>query len=331
MSTPQRSRVSILIPAFNEEDNVVPMYEALCQAAAADPDTDFEFLFIDDGSTDRTFERLEALHDADPRVKAVRLSRNFGSHIGVCVALEYASGAAGIIMPCDLQDHPREIHRFLEKWREGYQVVWGARASRQDRSLDVFFSKLFAWFVRKVCMPHYPANGTGSFCLMDRKVMDALRRYPERNRMTFGLILNTGFRQVFIPYDRDRRNRGASKYSLERKIKLFVDVLVSFSYAPIRLATWTGLTLAALSILYTLYIGLYKILYGIPVAGWTTLLVAILLLGGVQLMFLGILGEYLWRILDDVRRRPLYHVWETVGAVAQRGEPCPPVAGGNRP
>ncbi|WP_243313793.1 glycosyltransferase family 2 protein [Fundidesulfovibrio agrisoli] len=305
--------VSMLIPAYNEEDNVLLMHQALVEAAGILPEFDFEFLFIDDGSSDRTFERLESIHEIDPRVKVVRLTRNFGSHAAVSVGLDYASGDAGVIIPCDLQDHPREVGRFLEKWREGYHVVWGMRAERKDRALDVFFSRAFAQIIRRIAIPDYPSNGTGSFCLMDRKVMDALRSYPERNRMTFGLILTTGYRQVFIPYNREERRHGVSKYSLGRKIKLLLDAVVSFSSTPIRMATWTGVALAIVSVLYALYIAVYRMFYDIPVQGWTTLLVAVLLLGGVQLMVLGMLGEYVWRTLDDVRRRPLYLVWESRG------------------
>jgi len=313
MSSEKHKLVSFIIPAFNEDANIAPMHEALSQAAASEPELDFEFLFIDDGSTDRTFERMADIQREDSRVKVIRLSRNFGSNAGVSVGLDFASGDAGVIIPCDLQDHPRELNRFLEKWREGYHVVWGTRAQRGDNPLDVLFSRLFAMLIRRIAIPDYPSNGTGSFCLMDRKVMDALRRYPERNRMTFGLTLGTGFRQVFIPYNRGERQHGVSKYSFGRKIKLLLDAVISFSYAPIRVATVSGVVLAIVSMLYAVYIGCYRLLFDIPVPGWTTLLVAVLLVGGVQLIVLGMLGEYLWRTLDDVRRRPLYLVWETRG------------------
>jgi dolichol-phosphate mannosyltransferase len=240
--------------------------------------------------------------------------------------LDFASGDAAVIIPCDLQDHPREISRFLVKWREGYHVVWGVRSSRQDDAQDVLFSKLYARIVRLIAMPDYPLTGTGSFCLIDRKVMDALRCFPEHNRVTFCLILSMGFRQIQIPFDRGARRSGKSKYTLGRKLKLFMDVAVSFSSAPIRLATVTGIIFALLGIIYAVYLALSHLFGGVPVPGYTSLMVVIMFFGGIQLIVLGILGEYLWRALDDVRRRPLYLVWQTVGLLPRPGD----VAGENR-
>ena len=309
----KRKLLSIMIPAYNEENTLPDMYEALRKESQYF-DMDCEFLFIDDGSTDHTFELLERLHGQDPRVKAIRLSRNYGSHVGVSVGMDFASGDAAVIVPCDLQDHPREIGRFLEKWREGYHVVWGVRTTREDRHRDVFFSRLFATIMRRIAIPNYPPNGTGSFRLLDRKVVDAMRRYPEHNRMVSGLILTLGFRQIQVPYERGKRCAGESNYSTSKKIKLLIDCVVSFSTTPIRMASLAGFALAGASILYALYATLGRLLSGSPVPGYTSIIVIILMLGGVQLVVLGVLGEYLWRALDDVRHRPLYLVWETRGS-----------------
>lgn len=310
--SPERQLLTIMIPAFNEENNLAAMYEALCEAAPT-LGMDCEFLFIDDGSTDGTFQCLEALHTRDPRVKVVRLAHNFGSHIGASVGLDYASGDAAVIVPCDLQDHPREIRHFIEKWREGYQVVWGVRATRGDKPADVLFSNVFAKLIRRIAIPNYPPQGSGSFCLMDRKVVETLRRYPEHNRMISGLILTCGFSQTQVFYERGVRLSGESKYSLGKKVKLLIDCVVSFSNMPIRLASLCGFCLAVLSFIYAFIAACDRLIYGSPVPGYTSIIVIVLLLGGMQLIVMGVLGEYLWRALDEVRRRPLYVVWETRG------------------
>jgi polyisoprenyl-phosphate glycosyltransferase len=304
---------SVVIPVYNEHENVRPMHEALRALAEAEPTVEWEFLFIEDGSTDDTFAILAELNRTDPRVKVVRLSRNYGSHTGAAAGLQFASGDAAVIMAGDLQDHPREISRFLAKWREGFHVVWGVRATRQDGRLNKLLSGLFASFIRRIALPDYPAKGTGSFCLLDRKVIDALNAFPERNRMTFGLILTAGFRQIQIEYDRLERHSGVSKWSLRRKAKITVDTVVSFSNLPIRLTSILGIVIAILSFLYATYLTADTLIYGRAVEGWTTTVVLILMLGGLQLFALGMLGEYLWRVCDEVRRRPLFLVHEVTG------------------
>jgi glycosyltransferase involved in cell wall biosynthesis len=304
---------SIIVPVYNESENVRALHAALAAMAGEEPLIDWEFVFIEDGSTDNTFQMLCSLNADDPRVKVVRLSRNYGSHTGVAAGLRFVSGDACVIMAGDLQDHPREIHRFLAKWREGFHVVWGVRGSRQDSRLSILLAKLFSIFIRKVALPNYPPAGTGSFCLLDRKVIDALNTFQERNRMTFGLILTAGFRQTQIEYDRLKRNLGVSKWSFTRKINLIVDIIVSFSAWPIRTASFLGLTISMLSILYGAFLAIGYMKYGQAVEGWTTIVVLISMLGGVQLFLLGMFGEYLWRVCDEVRGRPLFVVQEVTG------------------
>jgi polyisoprenyl-phosphate glycosyltransferase len=304
---------SVIIPVFNERDNVDAMHQALTEVADVERSLDWEFLFVEDGSTDDTFALLADINRADPRVKVVRLSRNYGSHTGAAAGLQFASGDAAVIMAADMQDHPREIQRFLAKWREGFHVVWGVRATRKDSRVDRFLSNAFSALIRYVALPAYPRQGTGSFCLLDRKVVDAINSFPERNRMTFGLILLAGFRQTQIEYDRLERYAGISKWSLRRKIRLTIDTVVSFSSLPIRLTSAAGIVIAALSFFYALYLAIDRIIYGGGVEGWTTIIVLILALGGLQLIVLGMLGEYLWRVCDEVRRRPLFLVREVTG------------------
>jgi polyisoprenyl-phosphate glycosyltransferase len=309
----QHMMCSVIIPVFNERDNVRAMHQALTAVAEAERSLDWEFLFVEDGSTDDTFAILADINRADPRVKVVRLSRNYGSHTGAAAGLQFASGHAAVIMAGDMQDHPREIPRFLAKWREGFHVVWGVRATRQDSQLDRLLADAFSALIRHVALPAYPRQGTGSFCLLDRKVIDALNRFPERNRMTFGLILLAGFRQSQIEYDRLERHAGVSKWSVRRKIKHTIDTVVSFSSLPIRLTSVGGIAIATLSFVYAVYLALDTMFYGRGIEGWTTIIVLILLLGGLQLFVLGMLGEYLWRVCDEVRRRPLFLVQEVTG------------------
>ena len=235
---------SVVVPVYNERENVRPMHDALCSLAEAEPGVDWEFLFVEDGSSDDTFAILQEINQADPRVKVVRLSRNYGSHTSAAAGLKFASGDVAVIMAGDMQDHPREIPRFLAKWREGFHVVWGVRATRQDGWLNNVLASCFAAFIRSVALPSYPKKGTGSFCLLDRKVIDGLNSFPEHNRMTFGLILLTGYRQTQIEYDRLERQAGVSKWSMRQKIKHTINTVVSFSSLPIRLTSALGVVLA---------------------------------------------------------------------------------------
>jgi glycosyltransferase involved in cell wall biosynthesis len=308
-----RPMCSVVVPVYNERDNVRPMYDALNALATAEPTLDWEFLFVEDGSTDDTFARLVDLNGTDPRVKVARLSRNYGSHVAAAAGLQLTSGDAAVIMACDLQDHPREISRFLAKWREGFHVVWGVRGSRRDPRLYRLFARLYSAVIRRVALPNYPTMGTGSFCLLDRKVIDGLNSFPERNRITFGLILMAGFRQTQIEYDRQERNAGVSKWSFRQRIKVTIDTLVSFSAVPIRAVSVLGIVIAAISFIYAGYLAIDTLMYGRRVEGWTTIIVLTLMIGGFQLFVLGMFGEYLWRVCDEVRGRPLFLVQELTG------------------
>lgn len=309
----KRLSCSVIVPVYNERDNVHAMYDALRAAAAVEPTLDWEFLFVEDGSTDTTFALLSELNLIDPRVKIVRLSRNYGSHVAAAAGLRFASGDAAVIMAGDMQDHPREIIRFLAKWREGYHVVWGVRSTRQDSGTNRTLARVFATLIRRIALPNYPPSGTGSFSLLDRKVIDALNLFPEHNRMTFGLILTAGFRQTQIEYNRLERHAGVSKWSVGRKIKHTIDTIVSFSSVPIRLTSILGIVIAFLSFLYAGYLTTDTLLYGRAVEGWATIIVLMLGMGGLQLFVLGVLGEYLWRVADEVRGRPLFLVQEYTG------------------
>lgn len=309
-----RPLISVVMPVYNEAANVSAMHEALSVTLSGCPSFDWEFVFVDDGSTDNTFELLEQANGIDPRVKVIRLSRNYGSHIGAAAGLRFASGDATLIMAADLQDHPREIPRLVERWREGFDVVWAIRSQRSDGKLDIFLSHVFAAMIRQVALPNYPRAGTVGFCLIDRKVIDALNRFPERNRMIFGLILYSGFRQTYLTYDRQERHSGHSKWPFRSKVKLTLDTVVSFSALPLRLAALIGIITAFLSLTFAGYLVIYRLVEDeFTVPGWTSIIVIVFILSGLQLTVLGMLGEYLWRALEDARERPIFLVRSLLG------------------
>ena len=312
---------SIIIPVCNEEDNLPILYEQLLAVTETEP-LRWEFIFVDDGSNDGSFAVLEKLHSDDERVKALRFSRNFGSHVAIAAGLQVTAGDIAIIMAADLQDPPQVIHKFLERWREGYQVVWGVRSSRRDPPLRRLFATVFYWLIRRVALPTYPAQGTGSFCLIDRQVIDTFDSFKERNRVTFGLIAWSGFRQTEVPYERLKRHAGQSKWPLGRQVKAAIDTFLAFSYAPVRFISLLGIAISLCSFAFGLFVIARWWVVGTQVAGWASLIVSVLFLGGLQLVALGILGEYLWRILEETRGRPLFVVQKRLGTFDRRaGEP----------
>jgi dolichol-phosphate mannosyltransferase len=219
-------------------------------------------------------------------------------------------------MAADLQDPPTLIHEFVDRWRQGFDVVWGSRTGRDDGALRSWAMSVFYRLVRRFAIPTYPKRGTGSFCLISRPVIEAFRQCNERNRLTFGLIAWGGFRETDVPYHRPRRLVGASSWTFGKMLKAAIDTFVSFSFLPIRAISFLGLLISLLSFVFGFYVVINKIFYGARVQGWTSVMLAVLVLGGVQLLMLGVLGEYLWRILDEARRRPLYLVERTLGPTA---------------
>ncbi len=310
--------VSVIIPAYNEEENLPLLYEKLQEVAEAEP-VAWEFIFVDDGSHDGTYRVLEALHARDPRVKVLSFTRNFGSHVGIAAGLQVASGDAAIIMAADLQDPPHVLHAFLDRWRRGYKIVWGVRAKRDDPLGKRLFAALFYRLIRRVALPDYPEGGTGSFCLLDRDVIDAFGAFKERNRITFGLISWSGFSQTQVLYERPSRHAGTSKWSFGKQVKAAIDTLLAFSYAPVRVISLLGIFVSILAFLWGSVVIIKRLFGGIAMEGFAALMVAILFMGGLQLVVLGILGEYLWRILDEVRGRPLFILKKQLGFSQSQG------------
>jgi glycosyltransferase involved in cell wall biosynthesis len=308
-----RPLLAIVVPVFNEHDNLARFHDEVSAVMRELGDYDWEFVFVDDGSRDGSFDVLRMLHERDDRVTALRFPRNFGSHVAIAAGIGRSRGDAAVIMAADLQDPPALIREFVARWREGYDVVWGARSGRDDGAVRAWAMGRFYTLVRRFAIPTYPKGGTGSFCLIAKPVMDAFRQMNERNRLTFGLIAWAGFRETQVPYHRPSRLVGASSWTTSKMVKAAIDTFISFSLFPIRTITYIGLVVSGLSFLFGFYVLLNKLLYGTRVMGWSSVMLAVLLLGGVQLVMIGVLGEYLWRILDESRGRPLYIVERTLG------------------
>lgn len=308
--------LSIIVPVYNEEANLRRFHEAMTAVLQRVGDT-WEFVFVDDGSRDESFAVLEELRGRDRRVNALRFSRNFGSHVAIAAGIDYCRGDAAVIMAADLQDPPEVVEQFVDRWREGFDIVWGARTGRDDGWWRAWFMGAFYAVVRRFAIPTYPKGGTGSFCLISRKMITTFRQCAERNRLTFGLIAWSGFRQTEVPYHRPPRVAGRSSWTFSRMVKSAVDTFISFSFLPIRAISYFGLVVSLVSFLFGFYVLLNKLLYGAHVEGWTSVMLAVLMLGGVQLTMIGVLGEYLWRILDESRGRPLYVVDRSLGLTAK--------------
>jgi dolichol-phosphate mannosyltransferase len=304
---------SIVIPLYNEEAVVAELYRRL-QMVMAHLDGTAELVLVDDGSDDRTLERIRALHHADDRVCYLSLARNFGHQIAVTAGLNFAQGQAVITLDADLQDPPELILALAEQWRSGYQVIYARRSQRQpDHWLKRAFAYGFYRVLRMLADVEIPTD-TGDFCLMDRQVVDVLNAMPERNRYIRGLRAWVGFRQTEVPYKRDRRYAGAVKYTFRKSLALGINGIVSFSTVPLRLSTYVGLIAAAIALLMVCLVIYWRFFEpNSPLTGFATIAIAIFFIGAVQLICIGILGEYIGRIYEETRGRPLYILSETAG------------------
>ena len=301
--------LSIIIPSYNEEENLPVLYERLKHVAETLEHT-FEFIFVDDGSSDGSFQCLEDLARKDSRVKVIKFSRNFGSHAACLAGLAQAIGDACTFLSADLQDPPEMIVTLISEWARGYEVVFGIREWGKESSR--LFPKIYYKAVRRFALKNMPETGTDVF-LIDRKVVDAVVSIREKNTSIFGLILWSGFKQTIVQYRKGTRQKGISKWTLGKKIKLFIDTFVSFSYIPLRLISVVGIMLAFLGFLYAFFIVFNRLFFSVPVEGWASLMVVLLVVSGTQLVFLGILGEYLWRNFDETRKRPPFIIDRMIG------------------
>lgn len=305
--------VSIVVPCFNEMDVLATTNRRLVFVLERIP-LKFEIIYVDDGSTDETSEVLRELQALDPRIRVLRFSRNFGHQMAITAGLDHASGDAVVITDADLQDPPEVIAEFIELWRKGFDIVYGVRTEREgETAFKLWTAKLFYRSISRLSDTTIPLD-TGDFRLMDRRVVDALLAMPERDRFVRGMVSWLGFSQAAVPYRRSARAAGKTKFSLFRMMRFAADGIFSFSVVPLRVATWVGFAASAIAILGIL-VTVGERLLGLPglVRGWASILVAILFIGGVQLVCLGIMGEYVGRIYGESKRRPLYVLRERIG------------------
>ena len=301
--------VSYVFPIYNETGNIQPLYKTLNKLLERHADTyNFEVVFINDGSRDDSLAQLLELQQTDKRLHIINFARNFGHQLAVTAGLDYAHGDAVIIMDSDMQDPPAVSFKLLAKWEEGYDVVYAQRRTRKDTVFKRLTANLFYRTLQKLADIDIPRN-TGDFRLIDRKVVDQLKRFPEHNRFLRGLVSYIGFRQVAVEFDRDERLSGESGYPLKKMIKFAADGILGFSWAPLRFISQVGYTISALSFLGIIYAILMKIFRpDLTVEGWTFIVIAVLFIGGMQLIMLGILGNYIGRIYTESQNRPLYIV-----------------------
>lgn len=312
--------LSIVVPVFNEEENLPVLYQRLDEVGRDRlPGVELEMVFVDDGSRDGSHQILCDLSRRDPRVRVLKLSRNFGSHGAVLAGFQHASGDYVVVVAADLQDPPEDLPRLLDKAKEGYDVVWAVRRRRNDPALSVALARLYYAMMRKMALPNYPPEGF-DFVLLSRPVIDAVFNRAERNTSLFGQIVWAGFRQTSIDYEKAARRAGSSKWTVGRKIKLAIDSLVAFSSLPIRVISFGGIAVFFMGLLYASFIVYHRLASGVPVEGWASLMVAVLLLSGFQMLMLGVIGEYLWRTLDEARVRPPYLIAESTGRPARENK-----------
>lgn len=310
--SPGSQLLSIVVPMYNESRNVQPLFERLTPVLNR-IGMRWEIICVDDGSSDDTVERLTQARQTEPRLKVVRLSRNFGKEVGVAAGFAYARGDAVVLMDADLQHPPELIEGFVERWRAGFEMVYGIRrrwngASRARQLAGKTFYKIFA------AMTHTRLpRGAGDFRLLDRRIVEALNACPERSRFTNGLYAWVGFRHVGIPFDVDRRAYGRSGWSLFTLWRFAIDAITAFSMMPLRVWSYLGVIVSMLALAYAGFIVVRTLAFGSDVPGYASLIAAITFFSGVQLIGLGVIGEYLGRVFTEVKRRPLFIVAEEIG------------------
>lgn len=333
----RKKTVSVVVPVYNEQgavtlflERVLPILRGVCESQLGGGD--YEILFIDDGSADETPDAVVAASRAEPRIRLVRFSRNFGKEAALAAGFHYAIGDAVIPMDVDLQDPPEVLPRMIDEWLRGAEMVNAIRRSRGgDTAMKRLTARLFYRFYNKVAERPIKAN-VGDFRLLDRIVVDSLNRLSEGSRFTKGLYSWVGYRQVDIAYDRPERSSGDSKWGYRRLVRFAFDGLISSTTAPLRVWSYVGLLIGLLAFLYASIIVFRTLYFGADVPGYASTMVAVLLLGGLNLLSLGIMGEYLGRMAQEVRHRPLYVVRETVGlSTPPAGPPSPAIETDPRP
>ncbi len=304
--------ISIVVPLYNEEENIDYLFTRLLSVLDK-LETSYEIVCVNDGSKDNTLKQLIDHHHQNPVIKVINLSRNFGKEIALTAGIDYANGAAIIPIDADLQDPPELIEELVAKWREGYDVVYATRRSRQGETwLKRFTADAFYKTIGKMTSIPIPAN-TGDFRLLDRKVVEALKQIPERTRFMKGLFAWVGYKQTSVMFDREPRAAGATTWNYWKLWNFAIDGITSFSFVPLKIWSYIGLLISFISLLYACFLVIRTLILGIDVPGYASLMVAVLFFGGIQLITLGVIGEYLGRVYEEVKGRPLYFVRESYG------------------
>ncbi len=305
-------RYSIVVPVFNEELVVEESYKRLKQVMDSTKEP-YELIFVNDGSRDKTPEIVSGLCKMDPHVKLINFSRNFGHQTAITAGMDYSSGQAVVVIDADLQDPPEVILEMIAKWKEGYDVVYGQRLKRKG---ETFFkkitAKMFYRLLASMTSVDIPVD-TGDFRLIDRKVCDVMSSLTEKNRYVRGLVSWVGFQQTAVTYVRDERFAGETKYPLKKMLKFAMDGITTFSYKPLKISTYIGFLVAVLSFIYLIVVICLRLFTDVTVTGWASTLAVSLIFNGVILMMLGIIGEYIGRIYDETKNRPLYIIRERIG------------------
>ncbi|MGI6124352.1 MAG: glycosyltransferase family 2 protein [Acetivibrionales bacterium] len=301
---------SVIVPMYNEEAVIIETHRRLTQVMSSIGEG-YEIIFINDGSRDNTRAIINDLCNKDTNIKMIDFARNFGHQIAITAGMDYAAGECMVIIDGDLQDPPELIPDMIKKWREGYDVVYGKRKSRQgETAFKKFTAKAYYRILRSLTNVEIPVD-TGDFRLIDRKVCEALKQLPERSRYVRGLMSWVGFKQIAIEFERNERFAGETKYPLKKMIKLAMDGIMSFSYKPLKLASYIGAILSGISFIYLIAVLIQKLFFPeTSQSGWTSLIAVSLFFNGIILLMLGIIGEYIGRIYDEAKGRPLYIINE---------------------
>ena len=301
--------ISVIIPVYNEQGNLPELYKRLINVLENELQTIYEIILVDDGSKDKSWNIIEDLHNENSNVKGIKFSRNFGHHIAITAGMDYAKGDSVILMDADLQDQPEEIPKLYKKYKEGFDVVFGIRKEKQHSFAKRTASKTFIWFMNKIVNSEVPIN-SNIFRIINRKVVDTINQFRERERFITGLISFVGFKQIGVEVKHGERYSGETKYSFTKLLKLAFNTLTSFSYKPLQIASMFGAIISIISFIFIIYLVIRKLFFNIGLMGWTSTIVLILFIGGIQMLFLGILGEYIGRIYSENQKRPLYVIDE---------------------
>ena len=317
-----RELLTVVVPVFNEVETIDVFYTRMKNVVDSLSPMSYELIFVDDGSRDDSFAKLTSLADLDNHIRVVKLSRNFGHQNAVTAGIDTARGEAVVIIDADLQDPPEVIPSMIRKWREGYDVVYGVRENREgEKWMKLYTAALFYRIMKRITRIEIPVD-VGDFRLMSRRVVEKFKQIRERDRFIRGLVSWVGFRQTGVMYNREKRYAGETKYPIGKMLKFSLDGITSFSHAPLKIATWLGYGVSLIALLYTMIIIVEKFM-GMTVPGFASIMAGMLFLGGVQLICLGIMGEYIGRIFNETKGRPIYIIEEVYEKTLTTNEPGP--------